>query len=50
MNFIYETSGQQLEVIRQLVENGSIKPVIDKVYDFKETQAALEYSIVVELK
>ncbi|PXX84750.1 NADP-dependent oxidoreductase [Staphylococcus warneri] len=37
-------SGQQLEVIRQLVENGSIKPVIDKVYDFKETQAALEYS------
>ncbi|MEX2948391.1 NADP-dependent oxidoreductase [Staphylococcus warneri] len=40
-----KSSGQQLEHIRQLVENGSIQPIVDKVYDFKDTQSALDYSI-----
>ncbi|MGE7425185.1 NADP-dependent oxidoreductase [Staphylococcus capitis] len=37
-------SGQQLREITELIEAGKIKPIIDKVYDFKETQKALEYS------
>lgn len=37
-------SGQQLREITELIEVGKIKPIIDKVYDFKETQKALEYS------
>ena len=34
-------SGQQLREITELIEAGKIKPIIDKVYDFKETQKAL---------
>lgn len=37
-------SGQQLREITELIEVGKIKPIIGKVYDFKETQKALEYS------
>ena len=37
-------SGQQLREITELIEVGKIKPIIDKVYDFKETQKSLEYS------
>ena len=36
-------SGQQLREITELIEVGKIKPIIDKVYDFKNTKA-LEYS------
>lgn len=39
-----EPSGEQLEIIRNLIEKGQIKPVIDRVYDFKDTQQAIEYS------
>lgn len=38
------TSGDQLKEIAQLIEDGKIKPIIDKVFDFKDTQQALEYS------
>ncbi len=37
-------SGTQLKEISQLIEEGKIKPIIDKVFDFKDTQAALDYS------
>ena len=35
---------KQLREITELIEVGKIKPIIGKVYDFKETQKALEYS------
>ncbi|WP_010622631.1 NADP-dependent oxidoreductase [Paucilactobacillus suebicus] len=37
-------SGQQLMVIKQWVEHGSIVPVVDRVYGFGDTQQALDYS------
>jgi len=37
-------SGTQLEIIRKLIEEEKIKPVIDKVFQFSETQDALNYS------
>jgi len=37
-------SGKQLEIIGKLIEEGVIKPVIDKVFPFSETQDALNYS------
>jgi len=37
-------SGKQLEIIGKLIEEGVIKPVIDKVFSFPETQDALNYS------
>ncbi len=37
-------SGRQLEIIGDLIEKGKIKPVVDKVYPFAETQDALNYS------
>lgn len=36
-------SGLQLEYIKELVEQGKIKPVIDRVFSFEETQQAMEY-------
>ncbi|TXK67413.1 zinc-binding dehydrogenase [Paenibacillus sp. N3.4] len=36
-------SGTQLEYIKQLIELNQIKPVIDKIYDFEDTQKAVEY-------
>ncbi|SFL07442.1 alcohol dehydrogenase [Paenibacillus sp. 1_12] len=36
-------SGTQLEYIKQLIELNKIKPVIDKIYDFEDTQKAVEY-------
>lgn len=52
------SSGRQLEIIADLIEKGKIKPVIDRVYAFAETQDALNYSesgrakgkIVIKLK
>lgn len=37
-------SGQQLRDITTMIEAGKIKPIIDKVFDFKETQQAIESS------
>lgn len=38
-----QASGPQLEQITKLVESGVIKPVVDKVYPFEETDQALAY-------
>ena len=48
MNAMYRflfmsSSGAQLKKIAKLYESGSIKPVIDKTYDFKSSIQALEY-------
>lgn len=39
-----KANGAQLEKIAQLLEQGKIRPVVDKVYPFAEVQQALEYS------
>ncbi|MNV51336.1 hypothetical protein D3C71_1433810 [compost metagenome] len=36
-------SGQQLDEITSLVEGGAIRPVIDRVVPFQETQSALAH-------
>jgi len=36
-------SGQQLGEITSLVEAGAIRPVIDRVFPFQETQSALTH-------
>jgi len=36
-------SGAQLDTIRGFIEEGHIKPVIDKVFDFHDAQQALHY-------
>lgn len=36
-------SGEQLNQIRELVEAGKIKPIIDKIYDLEEAQGAMSY-------
>lgn len=42
--FIFmKASGEQLNEITKLVENNKIKPVIDKVFAFTDSQKALEY-------
>lgn len=42
--FIFmKASGDQLTQIAQLIENEKIKPVIDKVFSFEESQKAMEY-------
>lgn len=38
-----EASGSQLKQITRLIESGVIKPVVDKVYPFQQTDQALEY-------
>jgi alcohol dehydrogenase len=40
---LMKPSGSQLEYIKQLIEQGKIKPIIDKIYDFNDTQKAIEY-------
>ncbi|MCU5745447.1 NADP-dependent oxidoreductase [Staphylococcus sp. SQ8-PEA] len=37
-------SGKQLTEIKRLIEDGKIQPVVDRVFNFEETQGALEYS------
>lgn len=37
-------SGEQLTVIKNWVENGQIRPIVDKVFSFDDTQNALAYS------
>lgn len=38
-----QASGDQLEQITRLIESGAIKPVVDKVYPFQQTDQALQY-------
>ncbi|MFT3737629.1 MAG: NADP-dependent oxidoreductase [Breznakibacter sp.] len=43
-SFLFMTaSGNQLEKITKLVENGTIRPVVDKVFPFDQTNEALDY-------
>jgi alcohol dehydrogenase len=37
------SSGEQLQVIKNLVESGKIHPVIDKIYNLTETKSAFSY-------
>ncbi|WP_211748188.1 NADP-dependent oxidoreductase [Paenibacillus sp. Marseille-Q4541] len=37
-------SGDQLRIITNFIESGKIKPVIDRVFSFKDAQKAIEYS------
>lgn len=41
--FLMHPSDAQLRTITNLIEEGEIKPVIDKVYPFHDTQRALDY-------
>lgn len=38
------SSGEQLRIIADFIESGKIKPVIDRIFDFKDAQQAMEYS------
>jgi NADPH:quinone reductase-like Zn-dependent oxidoreductase len=43
-NFLFmHADGEQLRKVTALVEGGVIRPVIDKVFPFEQTQQALEY-------
>ncbi|MBN8203205.1 NADP-dependent oxidoreductase [Bacillus sp. NTK034] len=37
-------SGEQLRIIANLIENGKIKPIIDRVFPFEDAQKAMEYA------
>ncbi|MEN1938579.1 NADP-dependent oxidoreductase [Paenibacillus sp. 102] len=37
-------SGDQLRIIANFIESGKIKPIIDRVFSFKDAQKAMEYS------
>lgn len=37
-------SGRQLEILSEWIESEKIKPVIDRVFPFEDTQKAMEYS------
>ncbi|MCU1806280.1 NADP-dependent oxidoreductase [Cytobacillus firmus] len=37
-------SGEQLRIIANLIENGKIKPIIDRVLPFEDAQKAMEYA------
>lgn len=42
--FIFmKSNGAELAQIANLIEGGKIKPVVDRVYSFREAQAAIEY-------
>lgn len=38
-----QANGQQLSAIGQLIESGAIRPVIDKVFPFEQTNEAMSY-------
>ncbi len=42
--FLMHPSGKQLRTIKNLIEENEIRPVIDRVFPFHETQKALDYS------
>lgn len=35
--------GEQLEQLTALIEQGKIKPIIDKIFNFSQIQQALDY-------
>ena len=37
-------SGEQLRIIANFIETGKIKPIIDRVFPFKDAQKAMEYA------
>ncbi|MGG0207042.1 NADP-dependent oxidoreductase [Bacillus mycoides] len=37
-------SGDQLRIIAKYIESGQIKPIIDRIFPFEDTQKAMEYS------
>ncbi|MBW3494920.1 NADP-dependent oxidoreductase [Bacillus sp. FDAARGOS_1420] len=37
-------SGDQLRIIAKHIESGQIKPIIDRIFPFEDTQKAMEYS------
>lgn len=37
-------SGEQLNKIKELIEAEKIKPLIDQIFPFEDTQKAMEYS------
>ncbi|MEK4579510.1 MULTISPECIES: zinc-binding dehydrogenase [Bacillus] len=37
-------SGDQLRIIAKYIESGQIKPIIDRIFHFEDTQKAMEYS------
>ncbi|MEH7531758.1 NADP-dependent oxidoreductase [Priestia megaterium] len=37
-------SGEQLRIIANFIETGKIKPIVDKVFSFKDAQKAMEYA------
>lgn len=39
-----EYSGEQLELLSNLLEAETLKPIIDRVYPFEEAEQALAYS------
>ena len=41
--WLVEANGAQLSKIAGLIEDGKIKPIIDKIFDFEHVQAALDY-------
>ncbi|WP_372367125.1 NADP-dependent oxidoreductase [Candidatus Uabimicrobium sp. HlEnr_7] len=36
-------SGEQLDIIRNFIEDGKIRPIVDRIFPFSETQKALDY-------
>lgn len=42
--FLTESNGGQLDVIKDVLESGKVKPVIDHVYPFNQAIEAIEYS------
>lgn len=38
-----QPNGEQLQAITNLIEQGAIQPVVDRVYSFQDTQKAIEY-------
>lgn len=44
MFYFMEHNGKQLEILTKLLEEGTVKPVIDRVYSFEEAEDALNYS------
>ena len=43
VNFIAKTTTEQLDGIRELIEAGSVKPVIDRRYPLSEVAEAVRY-------
>lgn len=38
-----KASGDQLREITSLIDSGAIRPVVDRVFPFDQTQAALDF-------